>query len=237
MRPTAYRYNAAQSLGERLCGFPNLSSYAVSDAGRRAAGRSAAIFKMADMSGIEPTYPGQRPAPAATRLDHNGALGFWLRRLGTTTATRPSARPISRDRLRLCRRLDYHAIRAPFTVCTRWRRHQLELGAKLAAAGATLPGRRLCHHAFRAGLSVRRARLRQSLVHHQPHRGRRPSHRKFDGQAMRRAARPATATPCRSPATLSASRPMRRCRCRTSTRPATAKPISPAAASGLPTMR
>ena len=54
-------------------------------------------------------------------------------------------------------------------------------------------------------------------------------------RATPRAARSATAMPCRRPATSSASRPMPPCKCRTSTPRITARPISPAVASGFPT--
>ena len=94
-------------------------------------------------------------------------------------------------RLRLRRRhgLPRHA-GFSLRLCARRRRHQLERGGKSRhRAERQLPGRRPRHHALGAVLSVRRAGFRQSLVHHQPHRGRRPSHRQIRRPELRGARR------------------------------------------------
>ena len=147
---------------------------------------------------------------------------------------RDGARLRLRGRRRLPR-LTRHYVR----LLARRRRHQL--GPRTVARDRPqrrLHGRRLRHDARGAGLSRRRARVRGSLVHHQPHAAGRPAHRALQRPERRRAAR--ERLPHRVPgrtARSSASRPMRPRRRNGFARRATARPTSPAAASVSPTRR
>ena len=147
----------------------------------------------------------QTPAPRRQPPDFDQRWSAWgsaLRRLQHhQRQCHGRLEQFYRERLWLCRRHDLsRRRRRPVTALRSPAAAPIGIWRKRSAAGAAmLPGRRLWHDAFRAGLSVRRARFRQSLVHHQPHRASAiSSPRSSKARATRRAAKPAIATACRS---------------------------------------
>ena len=128
--------------------------------------------------------PGARLTAAATRTNGNPTVG---------------SNNVTAQHLRLCRRhgLSRHAEHG-IRLRARRRRHQLGAGQRARQRPQRcLPGRRLWHHAIRAGLSRRRARLRQSLVHDQPHRrSATSSPRTSTARATARGSKAAIASPC-----------------------------------------
>ena len=133
------------------------------------------------------TARSSKPPPQRPRSISAGPPGVGLRRHSTTNgnAAIGSSQRCTASDYGFAGGMDYHvspdlgsASRSPAAAPIGvWRRIS-------AAAAATLPGRRLWHDAFRPGLSVGRARLRQSLDHHQPHRAVGDQlHANFDGQS------------------------------------------------------
>ena len=173
------------------------TSFGGSSGSGGSAGGAASGFAAEDDAGFPPdvalaynsVLKKRAPVPAFDhQLDH---MGFGLRRLRHIQwQRRRRLEQCHGKRLWFCRR---HGLsrrpRPQARLRARRRRHQLEYRARARRRAERLvPGRRLRHQALGSGLPVWRARIRQQLVHHQPHRGRRPVNRELCRPELRRAA-------------------------------------------------
>ena len=172
------------------------------------------------------------PAVVRAALDR---LGLGLRRHNTTNGDPRRLNNVTARDYGFAAGMDYPSRPTRGGLLARRRRHQLGLAQGLGGgrSDAFLAG--VYGTTVRPGLSGRRARLRQSLDDDQPHRARRPAHRELQCAELRRPARSRLSLRGRLP--TAGVTPYAALRRRASTRRPTARPISPAAASGSATRR